>query len=139
MVVMELSKQGTLKKFIQQNGKQTEEMISKITAQILEGMCYLHNAGIIHKDLKSSNVLYFKEDRIKLSDYGLEDLTKVPINKKQKYKELDFSRGQSLRYSAPEIIKQEQPTYKSDIWSLGCIVIEMITGEAPWININSKF
>ena len=45
-------------------------------------MCYLHNAGIIHKDLKSSNLLYFKEDRIKLSDYGLEDITKAPIHKK---------------------------------------------------------
>jgi calcium/calmodulin-dependent protein kinase I len=72
-VVMELVQQGTLKKYIQKNGKLVEDSVSKITAQILQGLVYLHSNGILHKDLKPSNVLMVDRG-VQLSDYALAEI-----------------------------------------------------------------
>jgi serine/threonine protein kinase len=68
---MELAKEGTLKKYIQKNGAQSEEIASNFAENILQGLDYLHNAGVIHKDLKTSNVLMMPKNEIQVSDYGI--------------------------------------------------------------------
>lgn len=59
---MELAKEGTLKKYIQKNGELPESFVANIVEKILEALDYLHNAGIIHKDLKTSNILMMPKD-----------------------------------------------------------------------------
>lgn len=71
---MELSREGTLKKYIQKNGKLTEEMASIYAESILQALDYLHNAGVLHKDLKSTNVLIMPKNEIKVSDYGIAEI-----------------------------------------------------------------
>jgi mitogen-activated protein kinase kinase kinase len=123
-VVMELAGEGTLKKYIQKNGKLSEDVVSKITCQILQGLSYLQINGISHKDLKPSNVLMTGNGNIQLSDYALAEIYDQRLSGKgDKVKNGDFSRGESLPYMAPEVIRHEGISEKADIWSLGCTVI----------------
>ena len=71
---MEVSQGGSLKKYIQKQGKLSEQESSSIAKQILEGLSELHHLNILHKDLKSSNVLMTNSENIKLSDYALAEL-----------------------------------------------------------------
>ena len=101
---MDLAKEGTLKKFVQKNGKITEEFASKVVRQILEGLLYLHSQGILHKDLKTTNILMVGES-IKVSDYALAELYDCRLlegeGSTKKGKEDRFHRGYSLPYMAP--------------------------------------
>lgn len=105
---MELAEEATLRKFIQKNEKLGEEKISNIAEQALEGLAYLHGASVLHKDLKSNNILLFKDQSIKLSDYALAEIYDKRLSVKAKGSkagDVDFSRGESLPYMAPEVIK----------------------------------
>lgn len=76
--------------------------------QVLEGLLYLHGASLLHKDLKSSNILMFKDQSVKLSDYALAEIYDKRLSAKakgSKSSNADFSRGESLPYMAPEVIK----------------------------------
>lgn len=83
---MELSKQGTLKKFIQKNGPSKESSAANIIENVLEALDYLHCAGFIHKDLKSSNVLLMPKEQIKLSDYAIAEIYDDRLSVKDKKK-----------------------------------------------------
>lgn len=74
VIVMPLAKDGTLKKMIQKDGKIDEEIIAKITFQILQGLSYLHSKAVFHLDLKPSNVLMTDNHKAILSDYALAQL-----------------------------------------------------------------
>lgn len=103
-VVMELAKEGTLKKYIQKNGKLPEEKASKIIGQVLQGLNYLHNNGILHKDLKPSNILLTNPElSIQLTDYAVAELydQRLSGNSYGRGGVADFSRGESLPYMAP--------------------------------------
>jgi len=97
--------------------------IHDISLDILEGLSYLHSVGIIHGDLKPANVLLDENNRAVLCDFGISVLTNERFH---------TSVVQTCAYRAPEIdtdqyrIKYSTPI---DMWSLGCIIIEMITGE----------
>lgn len=142
-LVMEYSNEGSLKKFISKRGKITEELTATLVRQILDGLYFLHTSKVIHKDLKPSNVLIWDEDKIKLSDFDvaqiydfrLVDKTKQPKGSKGN----EYYRGDSLPYMAPEVILNQGITPKADVWSVGCIALEMLTGKIPWSDISSNF
>lgn len=73
-IIMELSKEGTLKKYIQKNGAQPEEIASNFAESVLLGLDYLHNAGVLHKDLKTSNILMMPKNELQLSDFGIAEI-----------------------------------------------------------------
>jgi serine/threonine protein kinase len=112
-------------------GKFNENLIRKYTTQILEGLEYLHSHNIIHTgisefkyiDIKGANILVDKEGVCKLSDFG---------GAKNIVDEFDFKREYSFKgtphWMAPEMIKNLKVSRFSDIWSVGCTVIEMATG-----------
>jgi serine/threonine protein kinase len=80
------------------------------------------------------------KDEVKLTDYGLAELYDERLAvKKQSEKEVGFMRGDSLPYMAPEVIKNIEITDRSDVWSVGCTVVEMVTGKVPWGEIGSTF
>lgn len=102
--------------------------------QILQGLNYLHEREIIHRDIKGGNILVDNKGGIKISDFG--------ISKKVEDSILTGARMHrpslqgSVFWMAPEVVKQTSYTLKADIWSVGCLVVEMLTGEHPWAQLT---
>ena len=125
-IFLEYIKGGSLLKVLKTFKKLNEESIRLYTKQILEGLLYLHYNDIIHRDIKCANILL--DDGIcKLCDFGVS--RKVEEN-------YEFNQVYSIQgtpnWMAPEIWIKGECTRFSDIWSLGCTVIEMITGKIPF-------
>ena len=96
--------------------------------KILEGLCYLHGSDVVHCDLKAANILTTKDGNVKLSDFG------VSLNLRAVEREIKDVAG-TPNWMAPEVIELKGPSPKSDIWSLGCTVIELFTGRPPYADI----
>ncbi|KAG6842274.1 hypothetical protein C0991_000244 [Blastosporella zonata] len=121
---------GTISSCLQSHGTFSEEVTKSFTHQMLEGLHYLHCMGIIHRDLKSDNILVEPSGICKISDFGIskqvEDMSQV--------RAYTGMRG-TIYWMAPEILDNgDKKGYdvKVDIWSIGCVVLEMWTGERPW-------
>ena len=71
---MELSKEGSLKKGLQKQGKYLEQHVAQITGQIVEGVNFLHSNGVTHGDLKTGNVFFFGDKTIRIGDYSIAEL-----------------------------------------------------------------
>ena len=128
-IVTDLCEGGDLFKIIKKTGKFNEETALEIFQQLVSALSYLHGAGVAHRDLKPENVLVTQFPEIKLADFGLCDYT---TNLKHTRNE---SCG-SLCYSSPEsLFRCSKDLEKSDIWSLGCILVELATGS---IEFDSK-
>ncbi|XP_059165790.1 uncharacterized protein LOC131948271 [Physella acuta] len=124
---LEFVKMGTLSAFIKQHTILNEDVTRRFTVQILEGVKYLHENKVLHLDIKGNNILMADEANIKLTDFGLSTI----VNEEG----VEAERG-TTRYMAPEMINcPEGRIFKHasslDIWSVGCTVVEMITGSPP--------
>lgn len=92
-------------------------------SQVLHGLLYLHEQGVIHRDIKGANILTTKEGLVKLADFGVASRTTG----------LSESSVVGTPYwMAPEVIELSGATTASDIWSLGCTVIELLEGKPPY-------
>lgn len=108
------------------------------TVQIMEGLKYLHAQDIVHRDLKCANVLVNTEGQVKLSDFGSSTkLQAISVSISDESADNDSksaprTEGEDIRGSpywmAPEVVKGEGAGKPSDVWSLGCCIIEMLTG-----------
>ncbi|KAA6320426.1 MAG: putative protein kinase, partial [Streblomastix strix] len=102
--------------------------------QILEGLAYLHDHKIVHRDIKSANCLVAGEGIVKLADFGCSKTIETVMSSGQGCATLCGT----PHYMAPEVIRQQRNVgRRSDIWSLGCTVIEMITGKPPYADIKN--
>ncbi|KAL5583632.1 hypothetical protein UlMin_016074 [Ulmus minor] len=130
---LEYLPRGTLSDEIRsQGGKLSETQIRKHTWQILQGLDYLHSKGIVHCDIKSSNILMGKKET-KIADLGCAKFVqKASGNGDSTTVKLS---GTPL-FMAPEVVLGEEQGFEADIWALGCTIIEMATGENPWIDVN---
>jgi mitogen-activated protein kinase kinase kinase len=128
-----------------------EALVKRFVRQILTGLEYLHARDIIHRDIKGANILVDNKGGIKISDFGISkkvESSKLTIDKQRARLITDLlnpaGRGaqnrQSLQGSvfwmAPEVVKQTGHSSKADIWSVGCLVVEMLTGSHPWPDLN---
>eukprot|EP00494_Astrolonche_serrata_P022312 UN22569 len=134
-IFMELA-ESSLKDMIQEIGKFEEKLIRVYVSQILKGLSYLHRNKVIHRDIKSDNILLGKikgdnthlmNDVMKLGDFGCSKLIEFQEGKEK-------SAIGTPYYLAPEVVDPDEPGYdfKADIWSMGCVVVEMVTGQVPW-------
>eukprot|EP01018_Ginkgo_biloba_P025297 Gb_38996 [translate_table: standard] len=110
-----------------------ESIIQAYTRSILQGIHYLHSRGIVHCDIKGKNILAGSSG-VKIADFGAAKRMRNEEEKLKGNEPLKF-RGTPL-WMAPEVVKQEEQGPPSDIWSLGCTVVEMTTGRPPWSNIS---
>ena len=125
---MEYVSGGSIKSLMNKFGPLDEKTIKVYTRQILEGLAFLHSNKIIHMDIKAANILVSSEGKVKLSDFGCS----ANLDFMKNHKEIvDTIRG-SLPWMAPEVINEMAYSLKSDIWSLGCTIIEMATNKSPW-------
>ena len=102
-------------------------MVRVYTKQLLLGISYLHENGICHLDIKGQNVFLTSEGQVKLGDFS--EMVKLEDQNGTGTNEITPNTG-TPRYMSPEMIRGDTAIGRStDVWSLGCIVVEMITGE----------
>lgn len=105
-------------------GPLSRDRVTAIMSQLLDGLTAIHGAGVIHADLKSSNILIDELDRVTIIDFGLARVaTAAPHD--------DEIFGGTPAYMAPELLGGGTPTIAADIYAAGVIVYEMLTGSAP--------
>ncbi|KAM0327250.1 hypothetical protein ACHAQA_006385 [Verticillium albo-atrum] len=128
-IFLEYISGGSIGSCLRKHGKFEESVVSSLTSQILNGLAYLHREGILHRDLKADNILLDLDGTCKISDFGISKKTdNIYGNDKS-----NNMQG-SVFWMAPEVIRSEGTGYsaKVDIWSLGCVVLEMFAGRRPW-------
>ncbi|WP_029512917.1 serine/threonine-protein kinase [Mycoplasmopsis iners] len=125
-IVMEFVEGYNLKDKLSE-GKLLPKTAQNYAMQIAEGLLELHASDIIHRDIKSNNIMITNEKNVKIIDFGL-----AIDDDSQRYTQESKVVG-SVYYMAPEIcISNSQPTKKSDIYALGILLYEMLTGEYPF-------
>ncbi|TPX37984.1 hypothetical protein SmJEL517_g00405 [Synchytrium microbalum] len=125
-IVMELCENGSLQSISKKFGKFPEHLVAVYLAQVLDGLLYLHDQGVIHRDIKGANILTTKDGLVKLADFGV--ATKLADM-------ADRAVVGSPYWMAPEVIELLGATTASDIWSVGCTAIELIQGQPPHHNL----
>lgn len=125
---------GSVTALLRSYGAFEEPLVKNFVRQILQGLNYLHERDIIHRDIKGANILVDNKGGIKISDFGISK--KVDGNLLTGKRMNRPSLQGSVFWMAPEVVKQTAHTSASDIWSVGCLVVEMLTGEHPWAQLT---
>lgn len=125
-LVMEYMRGRTLKEVITEKGRIPERVAAQIAIRILSALQHAHNNGIIHRDIKPQNVLVNSEGLIKVSDFGIARVVGSGTLSKG-----DNVMG-SVHYFSPEQARGENVTFASDIYSVGVVLYEMLTGQVPF-------
>ncbi len=125
-IVMELIDGITLKEYLRQKGAIAPSEALDFTMQIAKALEHAHGKGIIHRDIKPQNIMLLKNGMIKVADFGIAELQN----------DIEESNGEtvgSVHYIAPEQARGAAPDARSDIYSLGIVMYEMLTGRLPYV------
>ena len=127
-IAMEWCEGQLLRQILSEQGKLPPDRAIKIVLGILAALDYIHNRGIVHRDLKPENIMVDDEDRIKLLDFGIASLEGA---KRLTYTGYTQALG-TPDYISPEQVKGKRGDARSDIYSLGVMFYEMLTGQTPF-------
>ena len=125
-IVMELIDGITLKQYLQKKSVLDPAEVLDFTIQTAKALEHAHSKGIIHRDIKSQNIMLLKDGMIKVADFGIASLENT----------VEENNGEtvgSVHYIAPEQARGEAPDARSDIYSLGIVMYEMLTGRLPYV------
>lgn len=128
-IVMELVEGITLKKFIERKGKLEIKEAIGIAVQIAQGMEAAHDNHIIHRDIKPQNIIISREGKVKVTDFG--------IAKAATSNTISSNTMGSVHYISPEQARGGYSDEKSDIYSLGVTLYEMLSGRVPFVGDNT--
>lgn len=123
-IITELCEGGDLSKFIAAKRGLPEAEAITILRQIVDGYSEISSNRIIHRDLKPANIL-LKDNKIKIADFGFA----MRASDSRKYS--SYNVGSPI-YMPPEALNDNKYSYKSDIWAIGVIFFELLTGRTPW-------
>ncbi len=124
-ICMEYIEGKSIKDLVEEKGFSMEEIL-KVAIQIAEGLNAAHKKGIVHRDIKSDNIMLTDEEVVKIMDFGLAKLKGVT-----KLTKTGTTLG-TLQYMSPEQAQGEEVDQRSDIFSFGVVLYEMITGQLPF-------
>ena len=124
-IVMELVDGITLKQYMERKGMVAWKKVVHFTKQISKALAHAHERGIIHRDIKPQNIMLLRDGTIKVGDFGIAAL------ENEVYENNGEAIG-SIHYIAPEQARGECPDARSDIYSLGVMMYEMLTGGLPF-------
>jgi eukaryotic-like serine/threonine-protein kinase len=132
-MVMEWVEGRPLREILDEEKKLSPERAARIALRVCDALGYIHVHGIIHRDLKPDNVMVDEQDRIKLIDFGIAGDAAM--------RRLTFSRFTKAMgtpdYVSPEQVKGKRGDARSDLYSLGAMLYEMVTGEVPFGGPNA--
>ncbi|KAJ2078885.1 Protein kinase of the Mitotic Exit Network [Coemansia sp. RSA 988] len=128
-LVMEFVENGSLSATLKSFGAFPERLVLAYAVKIIEGLICLHQSDVVHCDLKACNILTTKSGNTKLTDFG------VSLNLKLRKPDDESVVAGTPYWMAPEIIQLEGACTASDIWSLGCTIIELLTGKPPYAEL----
>ena len=130
-IVMEYIEGKTLKQLLQKRGSLTLSEVVDIMSQLTDGLAHAHNAYIIHRDVKPQNIMIEDDGLIKITDFGIA----MALNSTQ-LTQTNSVMG-SVHYLPPEQANGKGSTIKSDIYSLGILMYELLTGSVPFKGDNA--
>ncbi|NWX15352.1 M3K19 kinase, partial [Aegotheles bennettii] len=134
-IFMEFVPGGSISSVINRFGPLPEIVLCKYTKQILQGVAYLHDNCVVHRDIKGNNVMLMPNGVVKLIDFGCaRRLAWVSLSGTQS--EMLKSVHGTPYWMAPEVINESGYGRKSDIWSVGCTIFEMATGKPPLASMD---
>ncbi|MCO5612417.1 hypothetical protein L7F22_066684 [Adiantum nelumboides] len=140
VLFLEYMDRGSLTDLLRRSGGKLSDhtLVARYTRSILQGLHYLHTNGIVHCDIKSHNILLDSSGRLKIADFGAARRLQAISHKSHAKKTANCSplRGTPL-YMAPEVVQGMEQGPPSDIWSLGCTVVEMLEGRPPLGHISN--
>ena len=125
-IVMEYIEGITLKEFIEQEGSLRWKDAVHFTMQILKGLQHAHDKGIVHRDVKPQNIMVLSDGTIKVTDFGI-----ARFSRSDQRTITDKAIG-SVHYISPEQARGEKTDEKADIYSVGVMLYEMLTGKLPF-------
>ncbi|KAK7281881.1 hypothetical protein RIF29_10229 [Crotalaria pallida] len=131
-IITEYLAGGSLRKYLHQQGPHSIPLdrVLKLALDIARGMQYLHSQGILHRDLKSENLLLGQDMSVKVADFGISCLESQCGSAK------GFTG--TYRWMAPEMIKEKHHTKKVDVYSFGIVLWELLTGLTPFHNMTPE-
>lgn len=132
-IVMEFIEGLDLKKIIKAHGALPIDRAINLAIQMCAGIGFAHRAGLVHADVKPQNILLSRDDLVKVTDFGIA----------QAFSETQPAERQSIvwgspHYFAPEQARGEKPTPASDVYSIGIVMFEMLTGQLPYSGASQQ-
>jgi len=135
-IVLEYVEGGSLAKIMHDVGQGTlpATLVALYLSKMLRGLVYLHSEGVIHRDVKAANILVDREGEVRLADFGVAISTRGGSISGEGEGGMTDVVGTPY-WMAPEVIKMSGATDRSDVWSVGCTVIELLTGAPPYADL----
>jgi serine/threonine protein kinase len=134
-IIMEYFRGEDLSQYLSSLGEPMDPIdVRNIIKQILEAFVHVHKLGIVHKDIKPSNILINNQKKIKIVDFGISEILQDSDYSKTRNQTMG-----TLPYMSPEQIRNKSIGFHSDIYSIGMVYYEMLIGSSPYNNMDSPY